>query len=94
MAPPQSGYETGRSGIVPDSLRLLIERYVEQLPLADQAILEAASVTGYRFFFVAARGGRGRAARRADSGVVHGTYPSMGASWGRRAQKPGPMTRY
>ena len=31
------------------SLRLLIERYVEQLPLADQAILEAASVTGYTF---------------------------------------------
>ena len=44
----QGGYET-LVGIVPDSLRLLIERYVEQLPLADQAILEAASVTGYTF---------------------------------------------
>ena len=44
----QGGYET-IAGIVPDSLRLLIERYVEQLPPEDQTILEAASVTGQTF---------------------------------------------
>ena len=52
----QDGYET-LVGIVPDSLRLLIERYVEQLPPADQAILEAASVTGYTFSVAAVAAG-------------------------------------
>ena len=44
----RGGYET-IVGIVPDSLRLLIERYVEQLPPEDQTILEAASVMGQTF---------------------------------------------
>ena len=52
----QGGYET-MAGIVPDSLRLLIERYVDQLPPADQAILEAASVTGSSFSVAAVAAG-------------------------------------
>jgi predicted ATPase len=50
------GYEA-LDGMVPDSLRRLIEGYIEQLAPEDQAILEAASVAGYTFSVAAVAAG-------------------------------------
>jgi DNA-binding winged helix-turn-helix (wHTH) protein len=86
----RGGYEA-MVGIVPESLRLLIERYVEQLPPADQAILEAASVTGNTFSVAAVAAGVGGPRSRSSRGVRPGSV--RGASSRLRARKPGPTER-
>ena len=80
------------SGIVPESLHLLITQQVEQLSSEDQAVLEAASVAGMTFavaVVAAAWTLRCRLLRRdVRPGLVRaGWYKTMG-------QRPGLTARW
>jgi len=86
---------TGEMGALarelPTSLRQLIERQVEELPLEDQGLLEVASVAGVECTAVAMAAGVGRRSRTSKCAVLR--WPGADNSCRHVVSPTGPMGR-